>query len=98
MCKKAVLVMDKPETCQRCMFCNSIVHGVDPFCKLSVDPEDDSYFRVIDCREGYDEAVPKWCPLKELPEEERGDDDLDSFDRGWTAGFNSCLQRIKGEK
>ena len=40
----------------------------------------------------------KWCPLKELPKEENGDEDLCSFDRGWTAGFNTCLQRINGEK
>ena len=40
----------------------------------------------------------KGCPLKELPKEENGDEDLCSFDSGWTAGFNTCLQRINGEK
>ena len=54
--------------------------------------------KEIICENGYCNNKPDWCPLKELPKEENGDEDLCSFDRGWTAGFNTCMRRIMGEQ
>lgn len=83
---KSVLVMDTPEKCIHCLLLNS-----EDKCIVQ---DDDANFNAGD---SWDELV-KGCPLKELPKEENGDEDLCSFDRGWTAGFNTCLQRINGEK
>ena len=56
------------------------------------------FCKEIICENGYCNNKPDWCPLKELPKEENGYADLCSFDCGWTAGFNTCLQKINGEK
>lgn len=82
---KSVLVMDTPEKCIHCLLLN----GVDE----CIVQDDDANFNAGD---SWDELM-KGCPLKKLPEEENGDEDLCSFDRGWTAGFNTCLQMIRGE-
>lgn len=83
---KSVLVMDTPKKCIHCLLLN----GADE----CIVQDDDANFNAGD---SWDELM-KGCPLKKLPEEENGDEDLCSFDRGWTAGFNTCLQRINGEK
>lgn len=80
---KSVLVMDTPETCIHCLLLN----GADE----CIVQDDDANFNASD---SWDELM-KGCPLKKLPEEENGDEDLCSFDRGWTAGFNACLQKIR---
>lgn len=82
---KLVLVMDTPEECIHCLLLN----GADK----CIVQDDDANFNAGD---SWDELM-KGCPLKKLPEEENGDEDLCSFDRGWTAGFNTCLQMIRGE-
>lgn len=82
---KSVLVMDTPEKCIHCLLLN----GADE----CIVQDDDANFNASD---SWDELM-KGCPLKKLPEEENGDEDLCSFDRGWTAGFNTCLQMIRGE-
>ena len=83
---KSVLVMDTPEKCIHCLFLNSK--------DICIVQDDDANFNAGD---SWDELM-KGCPLKELPKEENGNEDLCSFDRGWTAGFNTCLQRINGEQ
>lgn len=82
---KSVLVMYTPEKCIHCLLLN----GADE----CIVQDDDANFNAGD---SWDELM-KGCPLKKLPEEENGDEDLCSFDRGWTAGFNTCLQMIRGE-
>ena len=96
--KKSVLVIDTPETCLDCMFCFELDEGVNACCSVMSDENDKGLCRDIQCDGGYCQDKPGWCPLKELPKEENGDEDLCSFDRGWTAGFNTCLQKINGEK
>lgn len=93
---KSVLVMDTPKTCLDCMFCFEfeLDEGIEAFCSVTADEEDKSLCKDIICENN----KPDWCPLKELPKEENGYADLCSFDSGWTAGFNTCLQRINGEK
>ena len=83
---KSVLVIDTPEKCIRCPLLNDADE-----CTVQ---DANANFNAGD---SWDELM-KGCPLKELPKEENGDEDLCSFDRGWTAGFNTCLQRINGEK
>ena len=96
--KKSILVVDTPETCLDCMFCFELDEGVNACCSVMSDENDKDLRRDIECYGGYCQDKPGWCPLKELPKEENGDEDLCSFDRGWTAGFNTCLQKINGEK
>ena len=95
---KSILVIDTPETCLDCMFCFELDEGINACCSVMSDENDKSLCRDIQCNGGYCQDKPGWCPLKELPKEENGDEDLCSFDRGWTAGFNTCLQKINGEK
>ena len=95
---KSILVVDTPETCLDCMFCFELDEGINACCSVMSDENDKSLCRDIECDGGYCQDKPDWCPLKELPKEENGDEDLCSFDRGWTAGFNTCLQKINGEK
>ena len=95
---KSILVIDTPETCLDCMFCFELDEGVNACCSIMPDKNNKSLCRDIQCDGGHCQDKPGWCPLKELPKEENGDEDLCSFDRGWTAGFNTCLQKINGEK
>lgn len=84
MCKKVALVMDNPETCEKCEFyVPSLVRSGRGICSITNKSIENKIIKLLK------------CPFKELPEEECGDDDLDAFDRGWTAGFNSCLQMIR---
>lgn len=86
MCKKVSLVMDNPEICEKCEFyVPSLVRSDRGMCCI-----------INKLIENKITKLSK-CPFKELPEEESEDEDLCSFDRGWTAGFNACLQKIKGE-
>ena len=80
------------------MFCFELDEGIEACCSVTADEEDKSLCKEIICENGYCNNKPDWCPLKELPKEENGYADLCSFDSGWTAGFNTCLQRINGEK
>ena len=40
---------------------------------------------------------PDWCPIKEFPGEQYHMDEYDDWERGYCAGYNVCLEEIKGE-
>ena len=80
------------------MFYFELDDGINACCSVMSDKNDKSLYRDIECDGGCCQNKPEWCPLEELPEKENGDEDLCSFDCGWTAGFNTCLQRINGGK
>ena len=66
---KAVLVMDMPETCLDCRFCREINEGIEACCEVMDEPNDNTFYRMIDSKNGYCQEKPHWCPLKELTEE-----------------------------
>ena len=73
---KSVLIMDTPKTCLDCMFCFELDEGIEACCSVTADEEDKSLCKEIICENGYCNNKPEWCPLKELPKEENGDEDL----------------------
>lgn len=91
---KSVLVMDTPETCLDCMFCLEFDEGVDGRCSVVPEDEYNGFFRRIECDGGYCQGKPDWCPLKEVPERRKYDEE---FFNGDIKGWNDCLKTILGE-
>ena len=87
--KKAVLLMDVPETCLDCNLC-----------VLDTDGSISCYYnkREICSNVGENNSRPNWCPLKSLPDRKeitetyKWEDRLPSFKCGW----NWCLDEITG--
>lgn len=66
---KSIVVVDTPETCVDCIFCQEYGIGSRKyaFCYVTNgDSEND--MKPIDCIYGYRQSKPDWCPLKLLPE------------------------------
>lgn len=89
--KKAVLLMDVPETCLDCNLC-----------VLDMDGSISCYYnkREICSNVGENNSRPEWCPLRPLPDRKeitetyKWEDRLPSFKCGW----NWCLDEITGGK
>ena len=87
--KKAVLLMDVPETCLDCNLC-----------VLDTDGSISCYYnkREICSNVGDNTSRPNWCPLRPLPDRKeitetyKWEDRLPSFKCGW----NWCLDEITG--
>ena len=87
--KKAVLLMDVPETCIDCNLC-----------VLDTDGSISCYYnkREICSNVGENNSRPNWCPLRPLPDRKeitetyKWEDRLPSFKCGW----NWCLDEITG--
>ena len=87
--KKAVLLMDVPETCLDCNLC-----------VLDTDGSISCYYnkREICSNVGENNSRPNWCPLRPLPDHKeitetyKWEDRLPSFKCGW----NWCLDEITG--
>ena len=95
---KSVLVIDTPETCIDCIFCQEYRTKSREYAYCYVtngDSEND--MKLIDCIYGYCQSKPDWCPLKPLPEKmtiprgARNTDDLE-----YAAGYNTCINEITG--
>lgn len=105
---KAVLVMDMPERCDKCLLL------------LKIPQKDGLALCLARPTNGQEEYNPKrekswrpdWCPLRELPEKKESDSFLieavenDCFDgtdsdtayfNGKDAGWNACLDAIAGK-
>lgn len=79
---KAVLVMDMPESCDKCpCFCD---YYSDMNCRINHRTINYPYPK--DFRQ-------RWCPLKELPEKEEYNDRGFGTNM-FKAGFNACLAKI----
>ena len=85
---KAVLIMDMPETCFGCNFCN-----------FGFDEEDtcQAYEKVrkIDS-DTYEK--PDWCPLLELPKHRNATGPMSAERLLLNAGYNDCLDEILKRK
>lgn len=63
---KAALFIDMPETCLDCRFCREIDEGIEACCEVMDEPDDNTLCRMIDCKDGYCQNKPEWCPLQEV--------------------------------
>ena len=86
---KAVLVMDMPESCDKCTLCCMTPYGEYMCCKMRKNVPDGE--------------KPDWCPLRELPEKEETVHSQECYTNGyWSdemkSGWNVCLEEITGMK
>lgn len=92
---KAVLVMDMPESCKKCMFCRGL-----NACKLKKYLAGDRICTIYTVdKQIMEGGKPDWCPLRELPEKmpdlEHGYENVEkSIIR---TGWNACLDAIAKE-
>lgn len=63
---KGIIVVDIPEHCLDCDFCREINEGIEACCEISIDPDDEECWRMI---EDYCQSKPNWCPIKHLSKE-----------------------------
>lgn len=88
MAGKSVLVIDTPKTCKECRFQMMLV----------CVPADEDIDEYVDPNT----AIPKWCPLRPLPEVRDthchyGNWELDRIINSQSRGWNWCLDEIMGE-
>lgn len=92
---KAVLVMDMPESCKKCVFCRGL-----NACKLKKYLAGDRICTIYTVdKQIMEGGKPDWCPLRELPEKmpdlEHGYENVEkSIVR---TGWNACLDAIAKE-
>lgn len=91
---KSILVIDTPDTCLDCMFYFGLDDGINACCSVMSDKNDKSLYRDIECDGGCCQNKPEWCPLKELPERRKYNEE---YFNGNVRGWNDCLRTILGE-
>ena len=95
---KAILIMNMPEACYDCKFCRKLYYENGACCELTIDPDDDTLYRIIS---EHDLHKPDWCPLRELPEKNPSNPELAPgvyyTEKGYEVyknGWNDCLDEI----
>ena len=94
---KSIVVVNTPETCVDCIFCQEYGIGSRKYAYCYVtngDNENDT--KLIDCIYGYRQSKPDWCPLKSLPEKMTGVAQTDHWN-SIKAGWNACIDAITKE-
>ena len=85
---KAILVIDKPESCTSCLLG---IYNKKWFCLKTL--------KDIDTTDRY--HIPKWCPLKPIPQKKelKGGwyHPADVWMEGANFGYNACIDEITGE-
>lgn len=96
---KGIIVVDMPGKCIDCGFCREISEGIEACCEMTIDPDDNDFFRMI---EDYCQSKPDWCPIKEIPvrlEELKCPHSMSDYQRkGFSRGWNVCLDEIEGRR
>lgn len=87
---KAVLIIDMSYYCKECPLrkdirCNAIKEDEDNNIEYYLNNKNP-------CR-----GKPKWCPLKEVPDELHNSEDMDEYCDGYDDGWNDCLKTILEE-
>ena len=85
---KAILVIDMPNECDGCPCLNY---------KMWYCQADKKH------RDGGDDDIPEWCPLKPMPQKKKLDEDLllsQNFKLEYARfdGYNKCIDEILGEE
>lgn len=95
---KSIVVVDTPETCVDCIFCQEYGIGSRKyaFCYVTNgDSEND--MKLIDCIYGYRQSKPDWCPLKLLPEKKSTTAPVSNYEvqkNLFADGWSACLREI----
>ena len=92
---KAMLILDMPKTCKKKKKRFELDEGINACCSVMSDENDKSLCRDIQCDCGYCQGKPNWCPLKELPERRKYNEE---YFNGDVKGWNDCLKTILGER
>lgn len=87
---KAILVMDMPERCDKCLLL------------LKIPQKDGLALCLARPTNGQEEYNPKhekswrpdWCPLRELPEKKETNYYMNNKEKGIVEGWNACLDVI----
>lgn len=99
--RKAIAIIDMPETCGECLFCSAIIEmyvGNGFYkkfgkCVLAKDIEDP--WRNVHWQSEHKED---WCPLKEIPEKYNMTAPHDrDYDMEYEYGYNACIDEILGD-
>ena len=89
---KAVLVMDIPENCDICPFCNNCDYTCEVF-----QIRNEKYTYEVPS----DGVKPDWCPLRPMPEKMQVCGKYPQPDRivpSYKIGWNACIDEIIGGK
>lgn len=89
---KAVLVMDMPERCSDCHYCNHKGYK-NPCCALTNYANG---YQSMTLEDIYRQRQ-SWCPLRELPGKDKTIERCNEYADGWIAGWNACLDAIEGK-
>lgn len=76
---KVILIMDKPENCLKCEFCDRRLDGTLRCTRNKVASN------VV-----FGLAIPDWCPLKDVPDKYWPVSM--NFERGWNACIDEILK------
>lgn len=93
---KGIIVMDAPEECRKCPF-QEVSEENHIWCLVS-NLDDCSHIpkMILD-----EYSKPDWCPIKEIPvrlEELKCPHSMSDYQRkGFSRGWNACLDEIEGE-
>ncbi len=85
--RKAVLVMDMPESCMGCNFMYCDMENSEEICQAKETA------RPVDLEK---EAKPDWCPLIPIPEKKPTYLIINN-EHGYCEGWNDCIDAIAGD-
>lgn len=88
MSDKGYVIMNVPKDCIQCEWSMYRAIRSSGICCL------DKECRNILCIQ---DSKPEWCPIRAFPGEQNHMDEYDDWERGYCAGYNVCLDDIKGE-
>lgn len=95
---KSVLVIDTPENCVDCIFCQEFNTRSREYAYCYVvNGNSENDMKLINCVYGYRQSKPDWCPLMDLPEKDDFDDLYDEYYTGYHDGWNDCLREITSQ-
>lgn len=78
---KVIAVIDKPKSCEVCpCFEGGMFNGV---CRLEKQTKSNT-----------EKTIPKWCPLREVPQKQSLNGTLSEFQMGARSGYNLCIDEI----
>ena len=85
---KAILVMDMPDSCEKCKLHSFFGKDMDVICK------------VQGLTQSYEVAYngkPDWCPLREVPQKKEERKPMNGSEYFKTIGYNTCIDTILKE-
>lgn len=95
---KSVLVIDTPENCVDCIFCQEFNTRSREYAYCyAVNGDSENDMKLINCVYGYRQSKPDWCPLMDLPEKKEyivPNDNVESQKDIIAVGWNACLREI----